>query len=87
MSKGAGAGILVTVPAGVTVSYTVLVSGDPAGATITNWNPHDTLGTAQTASANGNIQYPVTWVGLDVASISGGNIVMSLVQADMGLAP
>ena len=58
MSRGAGVGILVNVPSGVTASYTVLVSGDPQGAAPKYWNPHDTLGTTQTASANGNVQYP-----------------------------
>jgi len=87
MSRGAGVGILVTVPSGVTTSYTVQVSGDPSGAPITNWNPHDTLGTAQTTSANGNIEYPCTWIGLNIASISGGSIVMNIVQTDQGLAP
>lgn len=83
MSNGASIGILVTVPNGVTVSYTVQVSGDPATANPpTNLNPHDTLGTAKTASANGSQAYPVQWIVLNVASISGGAIVMSVIQAD-----
>lgn len=82
MTMGAGVGILVTVPAGVTASYTVEVSGDDPAKPPVNWNPHDTLGTPQTASANGNVQYPITYIALNVASIAGGSITMSVVQAD-----
>ena len=80
MFYGAGVGILVTVPSTVTVNYTVLVSGDPQTVSPVNYNPHDTLGTTQTASANGNVVYPGCWVALKITSISGGSIVMSVVQ-------
>lgn len=82
MTGGAGVGILVTVPAGVTATYTVQVSGDPRVVTPTNWNPHDTLGTPQTASANANLTIPCTWVQLVVTSYSGtAPVVMNVVQA------
>ena len=78
----AGVGVLVTVPNGVTASYTVQVSGDPPGVAPVNLNPHDTLGTSQTASANGNLQYPCTFVVLNLLSVTGGSVTMSVVQAD-----
>lgn len=81
MRNGSGIGILVTVPAGVTVSYTVNVSGDSQTLKLPiNLNPHDTLGSAQSASVNGNIAYPVSWVVLSVASITGGSIILSVIQ-------
>ena len=74
-----GIGIIVTVN-GSNANYTVQISGDSqALAAPVNLNPHDTLGTSQTASSNGNIEYAVTWIVLSVTSITG-NIVMSIIQ-------
>jgi hypothetical protein len=40
------------------------------------------LGTTQTASANGNIAYPCTFVQLVVSSLSGGSVTMNVIQPD-----
>src|SRR6185437_10484575 len=77
---GDGVGLLVTVPAGVTTTYNIEVTGDDPAAGITNWNLHDIM-QALSASANGNIVIPVTAVRINALSCSGGTITFSVVQA------
>ncbi|HET9318425.1 MAG TPA: hypothetical protein VFO27_01575 [Bryobacteraceae bacterium] len=50
----------------------VEISGDG-----THWNPHDSL-VNLTASANGNIAYPVLWVRLNVTSYTSGVIIQEV---------
>ena len=74
--------IFVTVPSGVTASYTVMLSGDPQSQNPTNLVPHIPMGISpQTASDSDTIGLLCTWVVLVVASVSGGSIVMNVVQA------
>jgi hypothetical protein len=81
-SRG-GAGIIVTLNGtglwGVDVSgdQQEIVQGRAPG--FTNWNKHDFL-TSLSASANGNLAYPVTAIRLNVTSLTG-TITMSLVMA------
>jgi hypothetical protein len=71
----AGVGLLVTFSSGASATASVEVSGDG-----THWNPHDTLH-AITASANGNLQYPVLWVRLNVTGLVSGTVTLSVIQA------
>jgi len=83
-----GVGLLATVQSGVSSClYHVQVTGDPNigpnGAAFTNWNLHDLMQNL-TASANGNLAFPVTAVRLWVVSISatgGAAIVLNMVTA------
>ena len=82
MKYGAGIGLGVFVPAGVTISYTVNLSFSDPTLNPTDWFPHDTLGTTQGASATGNVAFPVQWVGVAVTSLSGGSATFYINQAD-----
>ena len=49
---------------------------------VQHWNNHDTLG-SQTGSANGDIQFPVTAVTLNLNSISiGGSVTVTAVECE-----
>lgn len=81
MTNGAGASILLTFSSGANATASVQVTGDVpvnvAGAG--NWNNHDTL-VNETGSANGNLQYPVTAVRLNVTAYVSGTITMTVLQ-------
>ena len=72
-------GVLCTVSPGATLIYTVQVTGDAAPSADGNWNSHDTL-VNQTASANGNVVYPITGLRLNVTSYSSGTVNLAVVQ-------
>lgn len=74
-----GVGILVNVPANTTVNYDVLVTGDDPTVGFSHWNVHDTL-QSKTASANGNLAFPVTGLALRINS-GAGPITMSVITA------
>lgn len=66
-------GLIVTVSPGASLTYTVEVTADQVPSSSGNWNSHDVLA-AQTASANGNIAYPVTAIRLNVTAYSSGSV-------------
>lgn len=79
-----GVGLLVTIPATVTaVLYSVQVCGDNpnvGNGGLTNWNDHDIM-KQLTASANGNLAFPVTGLRLNVISYVGsGTITFNIVM-------
>lgn len=81
-----GVGLIVTIPAGVTANYSVLVTGDDPTAVggFVNWNNHDVLNN-KTVSANSNLAFPVTGVALLVNSYNdpippNNGVVLSVVQ-------
>lgn len=80
-----GVGLLVNVPTTASVTYNVQVTGDDPAKypTITGvWNLHDCL-QGMTASANGNLAYPVTKVRLQILNYGGtGNVTLSVIQVD-----
>jgi hypothetical protein len=71
-------GLIVTVSSGASLTYSVQVSADNAGS-LNNWNNHDVL-VGLSASANGNIAYPVTAVRLNVTSWSSGTVNLGVAQ-------
>lgn len=72
-------GLYVTLSPGASLNYTVQVSGDDPSKPIVNWNNHDTL-VNLTASANGNIAYPVGAVRLVVNSYTSGSVNLGIAQ-------
>ena len=81
MANGAGVSLLLTFSSGANATASVQVTGDQqpntAGGGI--WNNHDTL-INETASANGNLQFPVTAVRLNVTAYVSGTITLTVVQ-------
>jgi hypothetical protein len=71
-------GIVCTLSGGASLTYSIQVTADPPN-NITNWNNHDTL-TGLTASANGNIAFPVTAIRLNVSSYSSGSVNCGVAQ-------
>lgn len=80
-----GIGLIVTVPATLTATWTVEVTGDnpnAPGGIMSNWNPHDLLQSV-TGSANGNVVIPVTGIRLNVGGISGtGAVNLAIIQGE-----
>lgn len=72
-------GLIVTVSAGASLTYTVQVTADPNPSAGGNWNAHEVL-TNQTVSANSNILYPVSGVRLNVSSYGSGTVTLGVVQ-------
>lgn len=60
-------------------NYTVEVTGDQIPVTSGNWVGHDVL-VNQTASALGNIGYPVTGVRLRLNAISTGSVTLAITK-------
>lgn len=60
-------------------NYTVEVTGDQQPTTNGNWVNHDVL-VNQTASALGNIGYPVTGVRLRLNAISTGSVTLAITK-------
>jgi hypothetical protein len=81
MANGAGVSLLLTFSAGANATATVQITGDaqPNVASLGNWNNHDTL-INETASANGNLQFPVTAVRVNVTAYVSGTITLTVVQ-------
>ena len=94
-----GVALVLSVSPFITANATVQVTGgkpcsitnDPtadcspgvrSSSFVQHWNNHDTLG-SQTGSANGNIQFPVTTVTLNLNSISiGGSVTVTAVECE-----
>ena len=73
-------GLICTVSG--TLTYSVQVTGDPLPVgSMTHWNEHDSI-TSLTASANGNIAFPVTAWRVNVSSYSSGSVTCSAVKAN-----
>jgi hypothetical protein len=72
----AGVGLLVTFSSGASATASVEVSGDG----VNFWNPHDTL-VGITASANGNLAYPVLYVRLHLTAYASGTVTLQVIQA------
>jgi hypothetical protein len=71
-------GLICTVSAGASLTYTVQVTGDPVPSANGNWNNHDTLN-GLTTSANDNVAYPITGLRLNVTTFSSGSINLGVV--------
>lgn len=72
-------GLICTVSSGANLTYTVQVTGDQVPSASGNWNNHDTL-VNLTASANGNVAYPITGIRLSVSNFVSGSINIGVVQ-------
>lgn len=72
-------GLIATVSAGGSLTYSVQVTADQIPSANGNWNDHDIL-TGLTASANSNIAYPVTGVRLKVTSYVSGSVNLGVAQ-------
>ena len=81
MANGAGVGLLLNYSSGASATVSVQLTGDnPVNTTGGGlWNNHDTL-VSQTGSANGNIQYAVTGVRLNVSVYGSGTITLTVIQ-------
>lgn len=84
MANGAGVGLLLNFSSGASATVTVQLTGDnPVNTTGGGiWNNHDTL-VNETASANGNIQFAVTGVRLNVTAYSSGTITLTVIQPSL----
>lgn len=81
-----GVGLIVTLSSGANLTASVQVTGDNVQtptyvAASGNWNDHDTL-KALTASANGNLAFPVTAVRLNITPWTSGTATLSIIQAE-----
>lgn len=72
-------GLIVTLSAGASLTYTVEVTADPVPAAGGNWNSHDIL-VSQTVSANSNIYYPVTGIRLNVTAYTSGTVNLGVAK-------
>lgn len=92
------AAVLVNFSSGASGTANVQVTGDglcgasgdptltcPSGSLTPtgtqNWNNHDTL-VSLVNSANGNIQFPVTGVRLNMMALSSGTVTVDVVECD-----
>ncbi len=81
-----GVGLLLTFSQGASLTCTVQITGDNLQRTgytpnTGNWNSHDNLVNI-TSSANGNLEYPVTGIRLNVTAWVSGSVTLSVVQAE-----
>jgi hypothetical protein len=82
----AGVGLIVTVAAGSSLTYSLEITGDklraegynPASG---NWNKHDTINN-QSESKNGTLIFPVTGVRLNVSTWTSGSVTLSVIQTE-----
>ena len=72
-------GLIATVSPGASLTYTVQITGDQIPSANGNWNNHDVLA-SQTASANGNVGYPLTGVRLVVSNYVSGKVTLGVAQ-------
>jgi hypothetical protein len=72
-------GLICTVSAGASLTYSVQVTADQKPTAGGNWNNHDIL-VSQTGSANSNIAYPVTGIRLNVTSYSSGSVNLGIAR-------
>ncbi len=61
------------------MNYSVEVTGDQLPSVTGNWNRHDTM-VALSTSANGNIQFPVTGVRVNISAYGSGSVNLAVVQ-------
>lgn len=73
---------VVEVPSGVTISYTVQYTVDDPNNTAWTvlWIADAVNGTSKTATAANNYTNPITGIQVTVASISGGNARLVVLQ-------
>lgn len=79
-----GVGLLLTVNGVLTVTIQITgdnVQKDGYSSNSGNWNNHDTLMNL-TSSANGNLQFPVAALRLNVTSYTSGSVTLSIIQAE-----
>jgi hypothetical protein len=67
-------GLLLTFSSGATARATVEISGDSE-----HWNPHDDL-VGKRASANGKIEFPVSWARLRLWEWVSGTVTLTVIQ-------
>jgi hypothetical protein len=72
-------GIVCTVSSGASLTYAVQITCDQTPSSTGNWNAHDTL-TALTASANGNVAFPITGLRLNVTNYVSGSVNLGVSQ-------
>ena len=72
-------GLICTLSATASLTYSVQVTGDNPEGTIVNWNNHDVIVNA-TTSLNSNIAYPVSGIRLQVTSFTSGTVNLAVVQ-------
>lgn len=65
-------GLICTVPNGTTLTYSVQVTADQSPSSTGNWNNSSVV--SVTTSTNGLINYPVTGVRVNVATLSAGTL-------------
>jgi hypothetical protein len=71
-------GLIATISSGASLTYSVQVTADPP-ENFQNWNNHDVL-VNQTASANGNVAYPITGIRLNVTAYASGSVNLGVAQ-------
>jgi hypothetical protein len=73
-------GLIATVSNGASLTYNVEITGDQQPNNTTgSWNIHDTMA-GLTASANGNVAFPITGIRLNVTAYSNGSVNLGTVQ-------
>lgn len=72
-------GIVCTVSPGASLTYNVEVTCDQTPSAGGNWNSHDTLN-GLTASANGNVAFPITGIRLNVTAYTSGSVNLGVAQ-------
>lgn len=74
-----GIGILCTVSNGASLTYNVEITGDVTPSSSGNWNLHDTL-FSLSASANGNLEFAVTGIRVNITSYSSGSVNLAVTK-------
>jgi hypothetical protein len=72
-------GLVATVSPGASLTYNVEVTADVNPSAGGNWNPHDVI-RGMTASANGNIAYPITGIRLNVTTWVSGSVTLGIAR-------
>ena len=72
-------GLICTVSAGASLTYSVQVTADQFPSSDGNWNNHDVL-VNQVSSANSNIATPVTGVRLNVTTYASGSVNLGIAK-------
>lgn len=72
-------GLICTVSAGASLTYSVEVTADQVPSASGNWNVHEIL-TGMTTSANGNITFPITGIRLNVTTYVSGSVNLGIAQ-------
>ena len=72
-------GLVCTVSAGASLTYSVQVTADQIPKAGGFWNDHDII-VGQTGSINSNIAFPITGIRLNVTSYSSGSVNLGVAQ-------